>query len=75
MGLDLHSDWQQQRHCLVTNSLPFPYYVAAGLDGIHSSQTSCNSKYTCSSEAEGKHTFPTFVDLQIKKVARPTGTN
>lgn len=35
MGLNLHCNWQQQRHCLVTNSLPFPYYVAGGLDGTH----------------------------------------
>lgn len=31
MGLDLHSGWQQQRHCLMTNSLPFPCCVAGGL--------------------------------------------
>lgn len=38
MGLDLHYDLQQQRHCLVTNSLPFPYYVAGGLGETCSSQ-------------------------------------
>lgn len=48
MGLNLHSDWQQQRHCLVTNSLPFPYYVAGGLDGT------CLSQICCRGEAEGK---------------------
>lgn len=41
MGLNLHSEWQQQRHCLVTYLLPFPYYVAGGLDGTRLSQICC----------------------------------
>ena len=46
IGLNLHSNWQKQRHCLVTDPLPFPYYVAGGLDGT------CLTP-TCRSE-EGK---------------------